>query len=87
MSSNSARQRKWLREASMRRLSQLVKDKTEMIDSAQKLRINISSVDGLEASGLNKQMIQHLENWVEGNMQLYFIIEDRSVNLIITHSF
>lgn len=51
----------------MRRLSQLVKDKTELIDSAQKLRININSIDGLEESGLNKHLIQHLENWVEGN--------------------
>jgi curved DNA-binding protein CbpA len=50
----------------MRRLSQLVKDKTELIDSAQKLRIGINNVEGLETSGLSKQMIQHLENWVDG---------------------
>lgn len=67
MSSREMRRRKWLREASMRRLSQLVKDKTELIDSAQKLKINISSVEGLEGSGLSKITIQHLESWVEGN--------------------
>jgi hypothetical protein len=52
----------------MRRLSQLVKDKTELIDSAQKLRIGINNVEGLETSGLSKQMIQHLENWVDGTI-------------------
>eukprot|EP01042_Synura_sphagnicola_P007411 gene7411-9497_t len=66
MSSFKAKQRKWLREASMRRLSQIVKDKTELIDSAQKLRMNVATIEGLEESGLSKQSIQHLENWVEG---------------------
>lgn len=70
MSSFKAKQRKWLREASMRRLSQIVKDKTELIDSAQKLRINITSIDGLEESGLSKPSIQHLENWVEGKRNI-----------------
>lgn len=58
--------RRWLREASMRRLSTLVKDKTELIDSAQRLRINLSGTDGLEKSGLNPKAIEHLELWVDG---------------------
>ncbi len=62
-------QRKWLREASMRRLSQLVKDKTEVIGSAQKLKLSLTSIEGLETSGLSGVMIKHLQNWVDGKFQ------------------
>lgn len=60
----------------MRRLSQIVKDKTELIDSAQKLRMNITTIDGLEESGLSKQSIQHLENWVEGMYTMHLNLFD-----------
>lgn len=62
--------RKWLREASMKRLSLLVKDKTELIDSAQKLRMTVLSLDGLEESGLSSALISHLQNWVDGKQLL-----------------
>lgn len=54
----------------MRRLSSLVKDKTELIGSAQKLKLMLSNVEGLEESGLTKKEIEHLTNWVEGNQIL-----------------
>jgi hypothetical protein len=65
----SSKQRKWLREASMRRLSQLVKDKTVVIGSAQTLKLSLSNIDALETSGLSPIMITHLKNWVDGKSQ------------------
>lgn len=58
--------RKWIREASMRRLSLLVKDKTASISAASKMRLTIETTDGLEESGLSPIMKDHLKLWVEG---------------------
>lgn len=66
-SPSSTLSRKWLREASMRRLSSQVKNKTQTIDSASKLQLNIDKLeDGLEESGLNAFIIQQLNDWVNG---------------------
>jgi hypothetical protein len=75
-------QRKWLREASMRRLSSLVKNKTETIDSATKLQLNIDKLeDGLEESGLNSFIISQLNDWVNG------LLTGRQAMLAILDSF
>jgi hypothetical protein len=60
--------RKWIREASMRRLSQIVKDKTALLESAKKLRLNTMNVEDIVVSGLNPAAVQQLERWVEGNL-------------------
>lgn len=60
-------EKKWLREASLRRLSLFVQDRTEMIGSAAKLGISIVTPSKLEKSGLNSYEKFHLEQWVAGS--------------------
>jgi hypothetical protein len=64
--SSSAQGKKWLREASMRRLSIFVKNKTEMIGNAAQLGVAVLYPDSLEKSGLSCAEIYHLEQWVQG---------------------
>ncbi len=66
--------RKWLREASLRRLSLLVKDKTEIVDNVLSLQVNLGSVDGLEDSGLSPVVKQHLHRWVDGKPYLLLLL-------------
>lgn len=66
MNTSSMPNRKWLREASFRRLSLLVKDKTEIVDNVLLLQVNLGNVDGLEDSGLTPVVKQHLHRWVDG---------------------
>lgn len=65
-SQSSTSNRKWLREASMRRLSHLVRNKTEIFDSAQKLKLSLTSFDHLEESGLHPFEVHQLHDWVQG---------------------
>lgn len=66
MKQNTSSGKKWLREASMQRLSLLVKNKTELIGNAAQLGLGVSSTDNLERSGLSAAEIYHLEQWVLG---------------------
>eukprot|EP00981_Chlorochromonas_danica_P003999 scaffold760_cov178-Ochromonas_danica.AAC.1 len=66
--SQSSTGRKWLREASMRRLSHLVRNKTEIFDSAQKLKLSLTSFDHLEESGLHPFEVHQLHDWVQGRI-------------------
>ena len=59
--------KKWLREASMRRLSLFVKNKTELIGNAAQLGMGVLHPDTLEKSGLSTVEIFHLEQWVAGS--------------------
>ena len=59
--------KKWLREASMRRLSLFVKNKTELIGNAAQLGMGVLHPDTLEKSGLSTVEIYHLEQWVAGS--------------------
>lgn len=78
MSSKCPADRRWLREASMRRLSSLMKHKTEIIDSKQKLKLSLTSVDNLEVSGLDSYEVGQLQSWVRGEQlvrcQLHFAL-------------
>jgi hypothetical protein len=58
--------KKWLREASMRRLSLFVKNKTEMIGNAAQLGVGVLYPEKLEKSGLSPIETHHLEQWVSG---------------------
>lgn len=58
--------KQWLRDASMKRLSLLVKNKTEIIGNAQKLRLAISNVDSLETSDLSVFEANQLKKWIQG---------------------
>lgn len=58
--------RKWLREASLQRISQQMKNKTETIVGANKLKLSLSSVSNLEPSGLSPFECGQLLIWVEG---------------------
>ena len=60
--------KKWLREASMRRLSLFVKNKTELIGNASQLGVGVLHTDNLEKSGLSTSEIYHLEQWVSGKI-------------------
>jgi curved DNA-binding protein CbpA len=74
--------KKWLREASMKRLSLLVKNKTETIESESKIKLNIDKLeDGLEESGLNSFIVQQLNDWING------LITGRQCMLAILDSF
>mmetsp|Transcript_19496 Transcript_19496/g.33093 ORF Transcript_19496/g.33093 Transcript_19496/m.33093 type:complete len:234 (+) Transcript_19496:1-702(+) len=58
--------KKWLREASMRRLSLLVKNKTELIGNASQLGVGVLQPELIEKSGLSKTEVFHLKQWVAG---------------------
>lgn len=59
----------WLRDASMRRLSLFVKNKTELIGNAAQLGLGVMYPDNLEKSGLTSTEIFHLEQWVSGKIR------------------
>ena len=65
-SSSKVQSKKWLREASMNRLSTFMKNKTELIGNASQLGMGVIAVDDLEKSGLSPNEIYHLEQWVAG---------------------
>lgn len=65
-SSPKVQPKKWLREASMNRLSTFMKNKTELIGNASQLGMGVIAVDDLEKSGLSPTEIYHLEQWVAG---------------------
>ena len=66
LKSTSNSNKKWLRDASLRRLSLLMKDKTEIVDNVLSLQVNLASVEGLEDSGLESTIKVHLQRWVDG---------------------
>ncbi|RYG69639.1 hypothetical protein EON64_02180, partial [archaeon] len=59
----------------MKRLSLLVKNKTEIIGSAQKLRLAISNVDSLETSDLSVFEANQLKKWIQGINIHYILVE------------
>lgn len=65
---SDAQGKKWLREASMRRLSQTFRNKTELIGNAAQLGMGVMHPDNLEKSGLSPVEIFHLEQWVAGEI-------------------
>jgi hypothetical protein len=66
MSDLKTASKKWLREASMQRLSTFMKNKTELIGSAAQLAVGAIVAEDLEKSGLSIGEIHHLEQWTEG---------------------
>eukprot|EP00601_Ochromonadales_sp_CCMP2298_P000286 CAMPEP_0173173404 /NCGR_PEP_ID=MMETSP1141-20130122/2814_1 /TAXON_ID=483371 /ORGANISM="non described non described, Strain CCMP2298" /LENGTH=141 /DNA_ID=CAMNT_0014095485 /DNA_START=107 /DNA_END=529 /DNA_ORIENTATION=- len=58
--------KKWLREASMRRLSGFVKNKNELIGNAAQLGVGVLHPESIEKSGLDGTEIFHLQQWVAG---------------------
>lgn len=62
--------KKWLREASMRRLSLFVKNKTEQIGNASQLGVGVIYPESIEKSGLTPEEINHIERWVTGKAKL-----------------
>lgn len=70
---SDAQGKKWLREASMRRLSQTFRNKTELIGNAAQLGMGVMHPDNLEKSGLSSVEIFHLEQWVAGETCLNIV--------------
>lgn len=60
--------KRWLRDASMRRLSLYIKNKTELIGNAAYLGVGIVLPEEVEKSGLSPIEIFHLERWVAGKL-------------------
>jgi hypothetical protein len=65
--------KKWLREASMRRLSGFVKNKNELIGNAAQLGVGVLHPESIEKSGLDGTEIFHLHQWVAGEYLCVFI--------------
>lgn len=59
----------WLREASMKRLSLLVKNKTEMIGNASQLGVDVDvQPHDIESSGLSETEVECIQQWVKGKL-------------------
>lgn len=72
--------KKWLKEASMRRLSLYIKNKTEQVGNAMIFDTTMSlPEEDIEKSGLSSSEIYHLQRWVAGNfISLSFVTNNNS---------